>query len=527
MTAGLRYLAILSLAFTLAACGSGERNTGGGDTGGDGGGSGSTPPTATASNVTVNEGNPNQVIEAAITVSLSTTANASVSFDYATADASGLAGTDYEDTSGTVTFTAGQSSQTITIPIISNAVFNDDRDFFVDFSNAQGLTLGTTRVQVTIVNDDPRPVLAFEQSIFETTEQAGTLGLTVTLSNGTESEVTFDLDVSGTATAGVDYSLEETSFTIPAGALEQQISLTLIADDVKEGGESVILAFANVREADTNPDLSTQTIVIRGDAILADTGAVEYYNSGDFSAATPDAEHPNQDADYGRDTTAAVDNNADGAGNLNLTKLDSSGNALPQNATSFSCVRDNLSGTVYAVWAEGDALSNFYFNPTYRYKWFNDDSTNNAGNPGTFTPESAFPAFPDENDPIYYENANCAFPAVDPVVQTLGCSSQNYTNYLNTIGYCGFDDWRLPTISELQSIAIYQADQSQDNLFFPDVAMMTPNGDGTVRLLSSTPAADPNSSAWCLEVQTARRMLCNKNDVNSIRAARNPVAYQE
>ncbi|PTB84405.1 hypothetical protein C9940_06430, partial [Pseudidiomarina aestuarii] len=194
----------------------------------------------------------------------------------------------------------------------------------------------------------------------------------------------------------------------------------------KEGGESVILAFANVREADTNPDLSTQTIVIRGDAILADTGAVEYYNSGDFSAATPDAEHPNQDADYGRDTTAAVDNNADGAGNLNLTKLDSSGNALPQNATSFSCVRDNLSGTVYAVWAEGDALSNFYFNPTYRYKWFNDDSTNNAGNPGTFTPESAFPAFPDENDPIYYENANCAFPAVDPVVQTLGCSSQNY-----------------------------------------------------------------------------------------------------
>lgn len=530
MTAGLRYLAILSLAFTLAACGSGERNTGSGGSGGSGGGggSGSTPPTASASNVTVSEGSPNEVIEANIAVSLSAAASAAVSFDYATADASGLAGTDYEDTSGTVTFTAGQSSQTITIPIISNAVFNDDRDFFVDFSNAQGLTLGTTRVQVTIVNDDPRPVLAFEQSIFETTEQAGTLGLTVTLSNGTESDVTFDLGVSGTATAGVDYSLEETSFTIPAGSLEQQIALTLIADDVKEGGESVILSFANVREADSNPDLSTQTIVIRGDAILADTGAVEYYNNGDFAAATPDAEHPNQDADYGRDTTAAVDNDADGSGNLNLTKLDSSGNALPQNASSFSCVRDNLSGTVYAVWAEGDAQDRFYFNPAYRYRWFNDDFENNAGNAGTTNPEGAFPSFPeDDPEPIFYENSRCAFPAVSVIDQNLGCSSQNYMNYMNTIGYCGFDDWRLPTIAELQSIAIYQADQSQDNLFFPDVAMMTPNGDGTVRLLSSTPAADPNSSAWCLEVQTARRMLCNKNDDNSIRAARNPVAYQE
>ncbi|RUO39522.1 hypothetical protein CWE22_09495 [Pseudidiomarina aestuarii] len=529
MTAGLRYLAILSLAFTLAACGSGERNTGSGGSGGSGGGggSGSTPPTASASNVTVSEGSPNEVIEANITVSLSAAASAAVSFDYATADASGLAGIDYEDTSGTVTFTAGQSSQTITIPIISNAVFNDDRDFFVDFSNAQGLTLGTTRVQVTIVNDDPRPVLAFEQSIFETTEQAGTLGLTVTLSNGTESDVTFDLDVSGTATAGVDYSLEETSFTIPAGSLEQQIALTLIADDVKEGGESVILSFANVREADSNPDLSTQTIVIRGDAILADTGAVEYYNNGDFAAATPDAEHPNQDADYGRDTTAAVDNNADGSGNLNLTKLDSSGNALPQNASSFSCVRDNLSGTVYAVWAEGDALDNFYFNPTYQYKWFDSDVENNAGNPGTLTPISAFPGIPDDNEPVYFERDECRFPAVNVIRQDLGCSSENYINYLNVDGYCGFDDWRLPTISELQSIALYQQNQTQDNLFFPDVAMMTPNSDGTVRLMSATPAADPNSSAWCLEVQTARRMLCNKNDYNSIRAARNPVAYQE
>ena len=42
--------------------------------------------------------------------------------DYATSDGTAHAGTDYTATAGTLTFGAGETSQTITIPILNNTV---------------------------------------------------------------------------------------------------------------------------------------------------------------------------------------------------------------------------------------------------------------------------------------------------------------------------------------------------------------------------------------------------------------------
>lgn len=72
------------------------------------------PPTISVSDVTVS----NLSGTATFTVSLSSTYASNVTVDYSTADQTATAGVDYTSTSGTLTFTPGQTSKTVVVPII-------------------------------------------------------------------------------------------------------------------------------------------------------------------------------------------------------------------------------------------------------------------------------------------------------------------------------------------------------------------------------------------------------------------------
>ena len=100
------------------------------------------PPAASLSidDVTVDE----DAGSAVFTVTLSTAPGTgeTVTVDYATADGSALAGTDYTSTSGTLTFAAAETTQTITVPIIDNTIVGTTDAFTVNLSNATG-TIGT------------------------------------------------------------------------------------------------------------------------------------------------------------------------------------------------------------------------------------------------------------------------------------------------------------------------------------------------------------------------------------------------
>ena len=70
-----------------------------------------------------------------LTVSLSEVATAEVTVDYATADDTATAGSDYETKSGTVTIPTGSSSGQITINIIDDNTQEPDELFNVQLSN--------------------------------------------------------------------------------------------------------------------------------------------------------------------------------------------------------------------------------------------------------------------------------------------------------------------------------------------------------------------------------------------------------
>ncbi len=96
-------------------------------------------------------------------VTLSRAATDGVTVDYATSDGTAAAGTDYTTASGTLTFAAGDTAKTVSVPVLDDAVDEEDETFTLTLSNASGASLADTAATGTIVDDDteaPEPLTA-------------------------------------------------------------------------------------------------------------------------------------------------------------------------------------------------------------------------------------------------------------------------------------------------------------------------------------------------------------------------------
>ena len=69
------------------------------------------------------------------TVNLMPSSNAEVTVDYTTADGEAKVGTDYQTTSGSLTFAAGDSSQQITVMLIDDRVAEANETLNIILSN--------------------------------------------------------------------------------------------------------------------------------------------------------------------------------------------------------------------------------------------------------------------------------------------------------------------------------------------------------------------------------------------------------
>ncbi len=94
------------------------------------------------------------------TVTLDEAAGETVTVDYATSDGSADAGDDYTAMSGTLSFSAGETSKTISIAIEDDIENESDETFTVALANPSGADLGTSSAAGTIKNRYVAPLTA-------------------------------------------------------------------------------------------------------------------------------------------------------------------------------------------------------------------------------------------------------------------------------------------------------------------------------------------------------------------------------
>ncbi len=88
-------------------------------------------------------------------MTLSRAASGAVTVDYATADGSAKAGEDYTATSGTLTFAAGETEKTVSVPVLDDALDEGSETFALRLSNASGARIADGEATGTIENADP------------------------------------------------------------------------------------------------------------------------------------------------------------------------------------------------------------------------------------------------------------------------------------------------------------------------------------------------------------------------------------
>jgi hypothetical protein len=113
-------------------------------------------PSATLSinDVSVVEGDGGQSA-LVFTVSLSRGGKGEVSVDYAAADGSAQAGSDYSAVSGTLTFARGEKSKTVVVPVYGDRAGELDESFVVNLSGAINATIAKGQGGGAIIDDEP------------------------------------------------------------------------------------------------------------------------------------------------------------------------------------------------------------------------------------------------------------------------------------------------------------------------------------------------------------------------------------
>nr|WP_311549696.1 putative Ig domain-containing protein [Xanthomonas arboricola] len=110
-------------------------------------------PSLSIDDVSVNEGN-SGTTTATFTVSLSAASGQTVSVNYATANGSATAGSDYVARSGTLTFTPGTTAQGVAITVNDDTAVEPNETFSVGLSGASNASIARATGTGTILNDD-------------------------------------------------------------------------------------------------------------------------------------------------------------------------------------------------------------------------------------------------------------------------------------------------------------------------------------------------------------------------------------
>ena len=220
-------------------------------------------PSIAIANVSVAEGNVGNT--ANVTVTLSAASTQDISVNYTTADGTASNGSDYSATVGSLLFVAGETSKTISIPVLGDVNIESDENFTVALATPTNATLSANATAtVTLTNDDQAVVLptlsvTAASTVVEGNTGSSTASVTVMLSARSSQTVSVNYATTdGTATAGSDYTASTGTLSFAPGETSKTFTVPILGDADVETDENFTISLLSP----VNASLGTSSTVI-------------------------------------------------------------------------------------------------------------------------------------------------------------------------------------------------------------------------------------------------------------------------
>jgi len=226
-------------------------------------------PSITINDVTLDEGDAGTT-SFTFTVSLSGASASAITVDYATANGTATAGSDYTAIPTTqLTFVPGDVSETITVNVTADITGETDETFFLNLTNASGATIGDNQGLGTIVNDDAFTAnLSITKTPSSPTYEPGQqITFTITVTNAGPNDAT-GVEVTDVLPAGTTY----VSATPSAGACVGTTTVVCTFPTIVNGASETIALVVTANGSTTITNTATVTAV-EGDPNPANNAA--------------------------------------------------------------------------------------------------------------------------------------------------------------------------------------------------------------------------------------------------------------
>jgi hypothetical protein len=169
-------------------------------------------------------------------------------------------GTDYTATASPIAIAPGATEGTIVLTVNDDDVYEPAETVIITMGTPIGATPSGTTVHTATVMDNDTPKVRFVSASQNATE-GNAPTITISLDTPMTQSVSVPFTVSGTATAGADFSISSSPLVIGVGATSVSIILNIADDAVYEWDETIVISLGKpVNVALGSPSVHTLTI---------------------------------------------------------------------------------------------------------------------------------------------------------------------------------------------------------------------------------------------------------------------------
>ena len=160
---------------------------------------------------------------------------------------------------GAVTFQPGETTQTIAVAILDDAVPESEESFTVELGEASGAAVSDGTATARITDNDELPGLAIEDAPSVSEGETAEFPVQLDASSGRVVTVSYRT-VDGTASAGSDFAATSGTLSFQPGETSGVITVTTLADDVVEATEQFSLELSDPVGITLDDDTGVGTI---------------------------------------------------------------------------------------------------------------------------------------------------------------------------------------------------------------------------------------------------------------------------